>query len=98
MTLSSLLSEQGVDHIVFERHAGTSKLPKAHYLNQRSMEILRQYGMSEPVIEKSGTMRFISRVQWSSSLGGDGPYDRKILGTVDAFGGGEDSDQAIMYQ
>ncbi|KAH6974323.1 FAD binding domain-containing protein [Ilyonectria sp. MPI-CAGE-AT-0026] len=98
LTLSSLLSEQGVDHIVFERHAGTSKLPKAHYLNQRSMEILRQYGMSEPVIEKSGTMRFISRVQWSSSLGGDGPYDRKILGTVDAFGGGEDSDQAIMYQ
>ncbi|KAM5357362.1 hypothetical protein ACJZ2D_016338 [Fusarium nematophilum] len=98
LTLSSLLSEQGVDHIMFERHAGTSKLPKAHYLNQRSMEILRQYGLADPIIEKSGTMRYISRVQWSSSLGGDSPYDRKILGTVEAFGGGEETDQANIYQ
>lgn len=87
----------GVDHILFERHAGTSNLPKAHYLNQRSMEIFRQHGMADPVLNKAGSMRYISRVQWATSLGGDGPFDRKHIASVEAFGGGEESDQAQTY-
>ena len=30
--------------MLVERHATTSNLPKAHYLNQRTMELLRQHG------------------------------------------------------
>lgn len=59
----------GVGHILFERHAGTLNLPKAHYLNQRSMEIFRQHRMEGPITKIAGNMRFISRVQWANSLG-----------------------------
>ena len=98
MTLSNILSDLDVDHILFERHASTSYLPKAHYLNQRTMEIYRQHGMADEIITQAGTTRHISRVQWSSSLGGDDAFDRRHLGHVDAFGGGEDSEQAMMYK
>jgi 2,4-dichlorophenol 6-monooxygenase len=37
LSSSIFLSDLGVDHLLIERHEGTSNLPKAHYLNQRSM-------------------------------------------------------------
>ncbi|MEE2032564.1 FAD-dependent monooxygenase, partial [Rhodococcus chondri] len=42
LTTSILLSEHGIDHHLVERHTDTSPLPKAHYRNQRTMEVLRQ--------------------------------------------------------
>lgn len=62
------------------------------------MEIFRQHGMAEAIAADAGTMRYISKVQWSSSLGGSGPFDRRQIGSVNAFGGGEESDQAATYQ
>ena len=38
LTTSLLLSDLGVAHLLVERHASTSILPKAHYLNQRTMK------------------------------------------------------------
>jgi 2,4-dichlorophenol 6-monooxygenase len=86
-----------VDHILFERHSWTSNLSKAQYLKQRSMELFRQHGTADPVIEKAGSMRYISRIQWATSLGGSGPFDRKQIASVEAFGGGEESNQAQTY-
>jgi hypothetical protein len=44
---SIFLSSHGVEHLLVERHDSTSNLPKAHYLNQRTMEIFRQHAVAD---------------------------------------------------
>ncbi|GAB3304597.1 aromatic ring hydroxylase [Epidermidibacterium keratini] len=88
LTSSILLSDFGVDHLMIERHPGTSHLPKSHYLNQRTMEIFRQHAVADSIYEVSSPMENMSTALWCTSIGGDGPFDRKILARLDAFGGG----------
>lgn len=88
LSASLFLSELGVSSLLVERHQGTSHLPKAHYLNQRTMEILRQFGVAEPVVAAGGTTDHFGRVHWTTSLGGDGDLDCRTIFTMDAFGGG----------
>lgn len=51
LTLSNLLSRQGIDHIVFEAHPGLSVHPKARGVAARSMEIFRSLGLEADVRE-----------------------------------------------
>lgn len=89
LSLSIFLSAQGTKSLLVERHDSTSHLPKAHYLNQRTMEIFREYGIADTVYELGTPFENMHAVQWLTSLGGDGPLDRKIIYTMDAFGGGK---------
>ena len=50
LSASIFLSNLGVENLVVERHASTSLLPKAHYLNQRTMEAFRQHGVSDAIL------------------------------------------------
>lgn len=88
LTTSILLSSSGIDHLLVERHEGTSILPKAHYLNQRTMEIFRQHGVSDAVYAGGAPLDQMGAVAWYTSLGGDGPFDAKTIYKMDAFGGG----------
>lgn len=88
LSASLFLSELGVESLLVERHAGTSHLPKAHYLNQRTMEVFRQYGVADPIYAAGAGPEHFGRVHWTTSLGGDGPLDRRVFHTMDAFGGG----------
>ena len=47
LTCSMLLSKLGVDHILVSALPTTSILPKAHVLNQRTMEILGDVGVAD---------------------------------------------------
>lgn len=82
------LADLNVDAVLVERHAGTSHLPKAHYLNQRTMEILRHHGMADTVYDHAAPRETIGKIFWRTPLGGDGPLDRKVLKEIDAMGGG----------
>jgi 2,4-dichlorophenol 6-monooxygenase len=82
------LARLGVESWLVERHPTTSPAPKAHYLNQRSMEILREEGLADAIYERSTPAENMSRVGWYTSLGGDGELDRKTIHVMDAFGGG----------
>ena len=95
LCLSTFLSAHGVSSMLVERHPGTSHLPKAHYLNQRTMEIFREFGIADVIYERGTPMANMGCVAWLTSLGGDGPIDRKTICKLDAFGGG--STQAV-YQ
>ncbi|PVH73671.1 FAD binding domain protein [Cadophora sp. DSE1049] len=86
LNLSIYLSKLGVQHVLFERHPGTAILPKAHIINQRTMEIFRQYDIAKPIIEKGTPPHLMSKVLWQTSLGGDGPLDRKVIGSIDSWG------------
>jgi 2,4-dichlorophenol 6-monooxygenase len=87
LSASIFLSDLGVDHLLVERHATTSLLPKAHYLNARTLEIFRQHGVSDAVYA-AGMPLGDCKVRLCTSLGGDGPLDARELYVYDAFGGG----------
>ena len=98
LTLSCFLSDYGVRHVLIERHPGTSILPKAHYLNQRTMETLRGHDMVEEILEKTCPPRQMSLVAWQTSLGGDAPTDRKVIHKMECFGGYRGSEFAQSYK
>lgn len=86
LSSSIFLSNLGVDHLLVERHPGTAIWPKAHYLNQRTMEVYRQHGIAEAIYEVGCPIEKMGEIRWTTSLGGDGPLDRKLLHRMDAFG------------
>jgi 2,4-dichlorophenol 6-monooxygenase len=97
LNLSIFLSDRNVSHILFEKHEGTSLLPKAHYLNQRSLEIFRLHGYASELRTKGTPMRNMCQTTYATSLGGDGPYDRKVLHTTSSFGGDEGSEMLRRF-
>ncbi len=88
LSASLFLSDLGVEHLLVERHATTSHLPKAHYLNQRTMEIFRQHGVADAVYAVGAPIEKFGKVRWQTSLGGDGELDRRTIFEMEAFGGG----------
>src|ERR1700749_2572998 len=79
LSSSIFLSNLGVDHLLVERHATTSHLPKAHYLNQRTMEGFRQHGVADAIYAVGCPIEKFGKVRWLTSLGGDGELDRKTI-------------------
>jgi 2,4-dichlorophenol 6-monooxygenase len=88
LSSSIFLADLGVEHLLVERRPATSNLPKAHYLNQRTMEVLRQHGVAEDVYARGAPMEKVGRIRWMTSLGGDGPLDGRTFFEIDGFGGG----------
>src|SRR5712691_6613597 len=88
LTASMLLSQLGVESLLVERHAGTSHLPKAHILNQRTMEIFQEAGVADEVYARGCPQEFMSTVAFSTSLAGSRPEHGRLIGRVDAWGGG----------
>jgi 2,4-dichlorophenol 6-monooxygenase len=88
LSASVFLSDHGVGHLLVERHAGTSALPKAHYLNQRTTEIFRQHGLDREVTAQGAPPEEFGTVRWQTTLTGDGPLDGRVVHELDGFGGG----------
>lgn len=87
LSTSLFLSNLGVESLLIERHPQQSPMPKARYLNQRTMEIFRQHGIADAVYQRSMPLEYISKMRWCTSLGGDGEFDRRTLYDLDAWGG-----------
>lgn len=95
LTLSIFLTDLGVDFVTVERNTELANLPKAHYLNQRTMEILRQHGVEDDIRALGTPPDNMSRAMWLTTLGGDGPFDRKVIYEMDGIGGTGESQRAI---
>jgi 2,4-dichlorophenol 6-monooxygenase len=87
LTASIILSDLGVKHLLVERRPSTTQIPKAHYYNQRMMEIMQQHGVARSIYAVAMPMANC-KVRYVTSLGGQGPLDGRELFTFDAFGGG----------
>lgn len=85
---SIFLGRLGIDHWLVERHPDTSPAPKAHYINPRTMELFREVGLADRVYEAAAPLENMQSVGWYTTLGGDGPLDRKQIALMEAFGGG----------
>lgn len=93
---SIMLSCYGIDHLLIERHESTSILPKAHYLNQRAMELFRQFELADDVYASGAPVENMSSVVWQTTLAGDGPLQRKTFHKMDCFGGGALTEQYLQ--
>src|SRR5260370_41635251 len=85
---ANFLADLGVESLLIERHPSTAHLPKAHYLNQRTMEIFRQHGLADAVYAEAAPRENMGKILWCTSLGGDGPLDGVVFLALDALGGG----------
>jgi 2-polyprenyl-6-methoxyphenol hydroxylase-like FAD-dependent oxidoreductase len=68
LAASMLLSQLGVENLLASRYAEISRLPKAHVLNQRSMEIFTDIGVAPDVLARS-TPRARPARCWSARRG-----------------------------
>lgn len=94
LTSSIFLSAHGIETLLVERHEAPGRMPKARYVNQRTMEIFRQFGLEEKINAVAMPLQYISRIRWCTTLAGNGPLDRKEFYSIDSFGGGHLTDYA----
>lgn len=62
------------------------------------MEVFRQYEIADEIVRQGTPPHQMSQVVWQTSLGGEGPLDRKVLGTLDAWGCKAGTEQHATYQ
>ncbi|MEV6196347.1 FAD-dependent monooxygenase [Streptomyces sp. NPDC051920] len=86
LTASMLLSELGVDHLLVNAWPGTSVLPKAHLLNQRTMEIFRDLGLDEPVYAAGAPTESMTHSGWYAGLAGGHPDAGRRIAAVESWG------------
>jgi putative polyketide hydroxylase len=70
LTASLLLSQQGVQSLLVERHPGTAILPKARGINARTMEMYRQAGVETDIRAVGMPPKFGKMILWTESLAG----------------------------
>ncbi|CAG7936686.1 unnamed protein product [Penicillium nalgiovense] len=83
-----LLSRLGVQSLIIERYSERLAAPKAHAINPRSLEILRQFNLGEKHVRQLGTSRDdSSSVNFLTNLSGDAigrlPYERMDPAVLD---------------
>lgn len=88
LAAASFLADAGVHPYLVERHPGTALVPKAHILSTRTMEVFAEHGMLDKVTELGARPEQNSTMRWYTSFGGDKPWDRQEILSVDAWGGG----------
>jgi 2,4-dichlorophenol 6-monooxygenase len=93
LTAAILLARLGVEFLLVERHPSTSNLPKAHILNQRTMEIFREARFADRVYDQGAPRENMNKTAWYTSFAGPTPLHGRQVGYIDANGGGADSER-----
>src|SRR5208282_1922314 len=88
LTCSMLLSTLGVEHLLVSALPSTSILPKAHVLNQRTMEILGDVGVAEPIFAKSTPAENMRYMGWYAGFTGEDPDFGRLITKVESWGCG----------
>jgi 2,4-dichlorophenol 6-monooxygenase len=64
LTASILLSQLGIESLLINARPSTSDLPKAHLLNQRAMEILRDAGVADTIYARGTPPENMRATAW----------------------------------
>lgn len=65
------LATYGVDHLVITKYRWTANTPRAHITNQRTVEIMRDMGIEQDVIDEATPHEMMGDTVFCSSLAGD---------------------------
>ncbi|KPI40697.1 2,4-dichlorophenol 6-monooxygenase [Cyphellophora attinorum] len=70
LTLSVLLAQYGIRTLTVAKHSGTAPQPRAHVTNQRTMEVFRDMGIEDRVVEQAIRMTEVGSGVMLTSLTG----------------------------
>ena len=87
LTASALLSQLGVDTLLVNAAPTTSTLPKAHVLNQRTMEILSDIGAADEIYRRATPPAQMAATAFYAGFAGF-PEAGRRLARLEAWGGG----------
>ncbi len=88
LTASMLLSKLGIESLLVSALPTTSALPKAHVLNQRAMEILREIGIADAIYARGTPPAQMRATAWYAGLAGSHPDSGRRLAKLEAWGAG----------
>jgi len=88
LTASMLLSQLGVDSLLVSSLPTTSVLPKAHVLNQRTMEIFAGLGIADAIYERGTPPEQMRYSGWYAGLAGPDADHGRRFGLVESWGSG----------
>jgi len=70
LSMALFLARYGVDALLVTRHRWTANSPRAHITNQRTVEIFRDMGIEQRVVDKSMPSTLMGQTIWATSLAG----------------------------
>lgn len=95
LTASMLLSQLGVDTLLVSALPTTSILPKAHVLNQRTMEIMTDVGAADEIYRRGTPPEQMRYSAYYAGFAGPDPVYGRQIGRMESWGaGGLDVDWA----
>ena len=68
---SLFLSTYGIDNIVLTRYGWTANTPRAHITNQRTIELMRDMGIEDQVVDKGTAHDLMGQTAFCTSLAGE---------------------------
>jgi 2,4-dichlorophenol 6-monooxygenase len=71
LSAALFLSEYGVENVVVEKYRWLANTPRAHITNQRTVEIMRDLGLEEAVIQKATPQELMGDQVFCTSLAGE---------------------------
>jgi 2,4-dichlorophenol 6-monooxygenase len=77
------LSRYGVEYLLVERHPGTAHTPRAHIINQRTVEIFRHLGIEDRFLEVCTPQEMMRNNLWVTSVAGREVARSETWGTSD---------------
>ena len=92
LTASMLLSKLGVEHLLVSALPTTSTLPKAHVLNQRTMEILEDTGAAEAIEARSTPAANMAASAFYAGLAGPTEDHGRLIAKIECWGAGGDDE------
>lgn len=92
LTASMLLSKLGVEHLLVSALPTTSILPKAHVLNQRTMEILEDAGCAREIERRSTPAENMAATAFYAGLAGPTEEYGRLIAKIECWGAGTDDE------
>ncbi|TQL67914.1 2,4-dichlorophenol 6-monooxygenase [Nocardioides albertanoniae] len=84
LTATALLAREGVAAVTVDKYADIAHTPRAHITNQRAMEVFRDLGIEDRVLERALVAEGMGTNVWATSVAG------RELARMYAWGSGPD--------
>jgi 2,4-dichlorophenol 6-monooxygenase len=81
LVASLALTRYGIEHVIIERYSGTAHTPRAHIVNQRTVEILRHLGIEDFFHSVATPQKFMRNNLWVTTLAGQEIVRSEAWGT-----------------
>lgn len=84
LTTAAALARYGIGHVLVNKYEGTAHTPRAHIVNQRTVEIMRHLGCEDALLAVATPQELMRHNLWVTSLTG------REVARLDAWGTGPD--------